>query len=284
MTDTLGQARRRYAEEVAGGTGCLDLVEAFACVPRERFLTPGPWTLIDSTLQPKPTPDGDPRHLYQNMVVAMDAAKSLNNGLPQFWAGLFAAVRPRPGDSVAHVGAGRGYYTAVLAELVTGGGRVRAFEYEPALATAAAQALADRPTVEVFSGDAHTLMDGMFDVIVASCGLDTVPVDWVGRLNDGGRLLIPLTATSTMDRIGAGAMLLVARRGQAFDAAFISPTWIYHDQAGRSAVSTSRLAEAFARPRTGGPGSLPSVRRLWLNGSPDASCWLAGDGWWLSTA
>jgi len=26
------------------------------------------------------------------------------------------------------------------------------------------------------------------------------------------------------------------------------------------------------------------VRSLHLDGSPDDSCWFAGDGWWLSTA
>ena len=39
------------------------------------------------------------------------------------------------------------------------------------------------------------LARGPADVIVASCGLDHVPLRWVRLLNDGGRLMIPLTTT-----------------------------------------------------------------------------------------
>ena len=42
----------------------------------------------------------------------------------------------RPGDHVVHVGAGSGYYTAMLALLVEPGGRVDAFEVHEGLAEA----------------------------------------------------------------------------------------------------------------------------------------------------
>jgi protein-L-isoaspartate(D-aspartate) O-methyltransferase len=182
-----------------------------------------------------------------------------------------------------HVGAGGGYYTAILAELVGAQGWVSGIEYEPDLAAAAAGALADRPNVEILAGDAHTLVDGPADIIVASCGFDTVPPDWARLLNDGGRLMLPLTTASTLPGIGAGAVLLVTRRGEAFDAEFVSGTMIYDDKGGRTAAAGQQIAAAL-RPAAPDSWSLPNVASLRLAGDPDDTCWLAGDGWWLSTA
>jgi protein-L-isoaspartate(D-aspartate) O-methyltransferase len=284
VAQTLKAVRRRYAEHIcalAEADG-PELIAAFAAVPRERFVGPGPWTIIGGTLQREPTPDADPRHLYRNVLIALDEAKQLNNGQPQFWATLFARLAPQPGERAIHVGAGGGYYTAILAELVAWNGWVTGIEYEPELAAAAAKALADRPNVEVLAGDAHALVEGPADIIVASCGFDAVPVTWVRLLRDGGRLLIPLTVPSAMPGIGLGAVLLVTRRGAAFDAEFVSGTMIYHDKAGRSDAAGQRLVAAFGYT-SGAPWTPPRIASLRLDGVPDATCWLAGEGWWLST-
>ncbi len=283
MSEALKTIRRAYAEHVCAlaETEQPDLIRAFATVPRERFVGPGPWTILTGPLQREVTPDADPRHLYRNVLIALDEAKSLNNGQPSFWAALFDRLRPQPGERVVHVGAGGGYYTAILAELVGWNGWVSGVEYEPELAAAAAQALADRPNVEVLAGDAHALVEGPADVIVASCGFDDIPLAWVRALNDGGRLMLPLTAGSPLPGIGAGAVLMVTRRGAAFDAAFVSGTMIYHDKAGRSDAAGQRLAAAY-RMSPGAAWTPPQVASLRLEGEPDETCWLAGDGWWLS--
>jgi protein-L-isoaspartate(D-aspartate) O-methyltransferase len=285
MAEPLKTVRRRYAEHVCAvaETEWPELVRAFATVPRERFCGPGPWTVFGAGLQREVTPDADPRHLCRNVLVALDDAKGLNNGQPSFWAALFDRLRPRPGERAVHVGAGGGYFTAILAELVGWNGWVTGIEYEPELAAAAARALADRPNVELLAGDAHALVEGEADVIVASCGFDAVPVAWAQALNDGGRLMLPLTAASALPGIGAGAVLLATRRGEAFEAEFVSGTMIYHDKSGRSGVAEDRLAAAFAY-RPGAAWSPPKIASLRLSGEPDDTCWLAGDGWWLSTA
>ena len=285
MTETLKAVRRRYAEHVCAlaESDRPELLNAFAAVPRERFAGPGPWTIISGTLQRETTPDADPRHLYRNVLIALDEAKQLNNGQPQFWATLFDRLAPQPGERAIHVGAGGGYYTAILAELVAWNGWVTGIEYEPELAAAAARNLADRPNVELLAGDAHALVEGPADIIVASCGFDAIPLTWVRLLNDGGRLMIPLTVGSSMRGIGAGAVLLVTRRGAAFDAEFVSGTFIYHDAAGRSEPAGQRLIAAFGYSSGQAP-SMPRIASLRLGGAPDDTCWLAGDGWWLSTA
>jgi protein-L-isoaspartate(D-aspartate) O-methyltransferase len=285
MSEPIAAVRRRYAEHVMAlaASEWPALERAFSVVPRERFVGPGPWTVIGGGLQRETTPDADPRHLYRNVLVVLDDAKGLNNGQPQFWATLFDRLRPAPGERAIHVGAGGGYYTAILAELVEWNGWVTGIEYEPELASAAARALADRPNVEVLQGDAHSLVAGPADIIVASCGFDAVPVAWVRALNDGGRLMLPLTAGSPLPGIGAGAVLLVTRRGEVFDAAFVSGTMIYHDKGGRSDEAGERLQAAYgAGPTWTAP--LPQVASLRLDTEPDETCWLAGDGWWLSEA
>jgi len=277
--------RRRYAEHVCAvaETEWPALVRAFSAVPRERFLGPGPWTILAEPMRREPTPDADPRHVYRNVLIALDEAKQLNNGQPSFWAALFDKLRPQAGERAIHVGAGGGYYTAILAELVGWNGWVTGIEYEPELAAAAAAALADRPNVEVLAGDAHALVEGPADVIVASCGFDAIPVGWVRALADGGRLMLPLTTASPLPGIGMGAVLLVTRRGEAFDAAFVSGTMIYHDKAGRSDAAGARLAQALSFT----PGAMwtpPKIAALRLTAEPDETAWLTGDGWWLSTA
>ena len=209
--DDVAALRRAYADDLAAAAPITyaPLKEAFAAVPRERFLGPPPWTIFGPGAQ-STAPATDIAEIYRNVLVSLDASKRLNNGEPRFWAYLFERVRPAAGERAIHVGAGTGYYSALIAEMVGRAGRVTAIEYEPDLAAKAGAILAPWPNVELLAGDGNALATGAADVIVASCGLDQVPAAWVRLLNDGGRLLVPLTAT--MDDWaggGWGANLLV---------------------------------------------------------------------------
>jgi protein-L-isoaspartate(D-aspartate) O-methyltransferase len=95
------------------------LIHALSEVPRERYLGPGPWQLYN--LQDGSywlTPDNNPRHLYHNVLVAIDARRKLNNGLPSALAYQIEALNLQPNDHVVHIGCGTGYYTAIMAQLV----------------------------------------------------------------------------------------------------------------------------------------------------------------------
>jgi protein-L-isoaspartate(D-aspartate) O-methyltransferase len=46
--------------------------------------------------------------------VALDAGKGINNGEPFLHASWIGAVSPKASDVISHVGAGTGYYTALL--------------------------------------------------------------------------------------------------------------------------------------------------------------------------
>ncbi len=284
MSTSLDRIRRDYAEAVAAAAGVSGgpIVDAFAAVPRERFLFPGPWSLPRPGVdQMEATPDDDPRHIYVDRLVSLDASKNLNNGVPSFWAGVFEHLSPQRGERAVHAGAGTGYYSAILAHLVGPSGSILAIEYEPELAAHAREAFSGQPNVEVMQGDALTLVHGVADVIVASAGLDNIPLAWVRLLNDGGRMLVPLTAPAPQfgEQIGGGGMLRVTRRGDVFDAKFVTGTFIYHFMGARSEAASERLSQAFR-----GASSPPEIASLRLDDHADDSAWLVGDGWWLSKA
>lgn len=54
------------------------------------------------------TPDTDPRWLYHDVLVAIDASRNLNNGMPSFWARNLERLDIARGERVLQVGAGTG--------------------------------------------------------------------------------------------------------------------------------------------------------------------------------
>src|SRR5580692_9564477 len=86
-------------------------------------------------------------YLYTDDVIGILPKRNLNNGKPLLHAALIAAAAPQPGEHVLHIGVG--YYTAILAELVSATGRVTAIEYDAELAARATANLAPTPHVRV---------------------------------------------------------------------------------------------------------------------------------------
>ena len=168
------------------------------------------------------TDDDDPRHVYHDVLIALDESRGINNGQPSLWAYLFDHLDLVPGEQVLHLGSGTGYYTAIIAELVGSDGRVTAVEIDATLAQKARAALADWAQVRVIHADgAHTSFEPV-DAIVASAGATHPVPSWLDALRPGGRLLFPMTT------LRAGAMLLVTRRKEdGFAARFSLPGWVH---------------------------------------------------------
>jgi len=115
--------REYYAEELRAVANLQSeaVVRAFAKVPREHFLGPGPWYVRSPGFEGYwTTQDADPKRLYHNILVAIDPNRQLNNGHPSFLASLIDRLEVKPVDHVIHVGCGTGYYTAIMAEVVGG--------------------------------------------------------------------------------------------------------------------------------------------------------------------
>ena len=102
---------------------------------------------------PSPARRG-PGRAPPGLVIALDSARGVNNGSPSLHAKLFEALAPKPGERIAHVGAGAGYYSAILAELVGPAGQVTAVEFDAALAESF---LSGRTTVRVICDDGAPL-------------------------------------------------------------------------------------------------------------------------------
>src|SRR5580700_2776853 len=117
--DDIGTARRRYAELI-GKTAQIRserMVRALSEVPREDYLGPGPWKIMRHIfpLKYEDTPDANPAHIYDDVLVALDYTRGLNNGLPSGLAKWIDAMDLAPGERVVHAGCGTGYYTALIA-------------------------------------------------------------------------------------------------------------------------------------------------------------------------
>jgi protein-L-isoaspartate(D-aspartate) O-methyltransferase len=278
MTDSLEEARRRYAEELrfTARVESRRVVGAFAAVPRERFVGPGPWQVKSPMNMAKywTTEDDDPRHVYHDVLIALDDVRGVNNGQPSLYAYLFDQLGVAANEHVLHLGCGTGYYTAIAAELARPAGRITAVEIDPSLAAKARDALAPWPQVTVTNTDgANTAFDPV-DVIIASAGATHPLQSWLDAMRLGGRLLFPMTTTRT----GPGAMLLVTHRGEdRFAARFVHRVGFIDFQGGRHEPTSRRLAAALSRD---GGAAVNSLRR---NRHPKTeTCWLHGNGWCLS--
>ncbi len=267
--------RHFYAQFVVNSAGSSDkrLIAAFAAVPREDFLGPGPWRVFTPVgyLQ---TISAEPYLLYQDVLVGIDAFQGVNNGQPSLHARCLAAVAPASGETVVHVGAGTGYYTAILANLVAPEGRVKAFEIDRDLAARARENLRSTSSVEVVAGSATEADLGACDVVYVSAGATHPPAAWLDALNVGGRLVLPLTPNS-----GFGCMLLITKRSPtAYSAAAFWRVRFIPCIGARDEKTSKSLASALERQ------SLDAVRSLRRGVEPDDTAWCVGDGWWLSTA
>jgi protein-L-isoaspartate(D-aspartate) O-methyltransferase len=268
--------RRFFASLISAQVGIPKesrLVQAFAATPRERFVGPGPWRMFTASGY-LDTPNDDPAFLYQDVTVALKPEAAINNGQPTLHALSLAAVAVKEGETIIHVGAGTGYYTAILAELTGLSGKVFAYEIDAELAEQAEKNLSGYPQVEVRSRSGAEDPLPECDVVYVSAGATDPSAVWLDALRPGGRLLFPLTPDK-----GYGGMLLVTR-GDAdrFSARFLCQALFIPCVGARDEESSRKLAEAFHR------GGFQKVRSLRRSGDPDGSCWVAGQGWWLSTS
>jgi protein-L-isoaspartate(D-aspartate) O-methyltransferase len=273
-TASIESARRFYAEELCRKNRISSpaILAAFATVPRERFVGPGPWS-IQSSGTSWFTEDSDPRQIYRDSLIVLDEAKHLNNGQPSLWASSLDLLDVRPGNHVLHLGCGTGYYTAILAELTGPQGKVIAIEIDEGLAVRAAVALAPWPQVAVVHADGALGPLEPADAIVVSAGATHPLPAWLAALKPEGKLLFPLTSTR-----GPGTMAYLTRKTAHSFSATLNGSVFFVDFAGaRDPSVSSELAIALKRDKGA------AVRSLRCDAhEKDESCWLHGDGWCFS--
>jgi protein-L-isoaspartate(D-aspartate) O-methyltransferase len=269
----IAEIRRVFARLMAAVSGSADprLERAFELVPREAFMGPGPWRIgvYQKYLE---TPDADPAYLYQNVVVALDADKGINNGEPFLHAIWIAAVSPKAGDTVCHIGAGTGYYTAVLSVLTLPGGAVHAFEIEEGLAEKARDNLRPFEGISVIAGDATKLPLPPSDLIYVNAGGVAPPPSWLKALRPQGRMIFPWRPSKEV-----GLAIIVSRRAKGFSVKPLMNSYFI------PCVGASEAGQCIKTPDE---REAWSVRSVWLSAErkPDETAVAICEHLWFSSA
>lgn len=272
--------RRAYAKQIMAAGGIIDrrMEAAFAAVRREDFLGRGPWPILRWDRGYVTTPTRDPVFLYADVLIGILPERNLNNGQPSFLAALIASAAPQPGEHAVHIGAGVGYYTAILAHLVGRRGRVTAIEFDAGLAARLTANFAEAGNVQVLQGDGARVPFDPADVILVNAGA-TQPADaWLYGLRDGGRLILPLTAHGFPNTdVRRGAVFRIVRRADDFLATRVSGVAIFPCAGMRDPDSEAALEAAFEK------GRAQEVTRLYHRDDvPEEDCWVRGQGWCLA--
>lgn len=267
------EIRAFYARLMAAASGSSDprLERAFETVPREAFVPPGPWQILFKNRYVE-TPSADPAYLYQDVLIALDAQKGINNGEPSLHAAWLGAVAPQSGEAVAHVGAGTGYYTAILSMLILPTGHVTAFEIDPSLAAKARRNLEPFEAVTVVNSDATREQFPASDVIYVNAGVAAPPALWLRALNPGGRMIFPWRPSKEV-----ALTLLVRAERNGFSVMPAMQSWFIPCVGASDEVMPTRVPGSLAEAR--------SIRSVWLvtDRSPDESAVAVYPDLWFSS-
>jgi protein-L-isoaspartate(D-aspartate) O-methyltransferase len=270
----LAEVKRFYGKLMAAAANSADprLEDVFAQVPREAFMPPGPWRIMVNNRYFE-TPSADPAYLYQNALVALDPDKGVNNGEPFLHAGWIGAVAPKPGETICHIGAGTGYYTAILAMLALPGGRVGAYEIDPDLAQKARDNLASFANVSVMQADATEVPLPASDVIYVNAGVVAPPLSWLKALTPNGRMIFPWRPTNDI-----GLALVVRRTNAGFAVKPLSSAWFI------PCVGASDAEESVKAPSAAEAWAARSIWPLANRASDETAVAIYREAWFSSAA
>ena len=272
------------------------IIEAFARVPRHRFLP-------DVPLEVAYTDDAIVTHDEGGVPTS-------SSSQPSLMARMLEQLAVGPGDRVLEVGAGTGYNAALLATL---GAAVTTVELQAAVADAARSNLAaagipladGRPvapgSVLVVTGDGAAPPPGRYDRVIVTAGCWSLPAALVDALDDGGVIVAPLRINGVELVLGLGRTDDVLRGQGAVPCGFMplrggdERPWRWQLGAGGVATADAdlgvegrgavdRLLAAPGRP-VGDPlelapdeHALSAVLWLGLQGDPVLSLVLPGHG------
>lgn len=183
---------------VARGISDRRVIEAFLRVPRHLFV---PKEYEDLAYQDSPLPIGSGQTISQPYIVAL----------------MLELLELREDHRVLEVGAGSGYQTALLAELVS---EVYSIERIPELLDEARERLRrlGYTNVFLFVGDGSKGLPEFapYDRIIVSACARRIYEAWIEELKDGGLIVLPLEDKRGQNLIRArkrGEKLIIENHG-----------------------------------------------------------------------
>jgi protein-L-isoaspartate(D-aspartate) O-methyltransferase len=184
MLDLARQRQQMIDIQVAGrGVRNPLVLEAMRRVPRERFVSPG---LEEFAYEDSPLPIEAGQTISQPYIVAL----------------MIEAAEVAPGERVLEIGTGSGYAAAVLSLIAD---QVYTIERHPELAELAKKRFRelgyDNIEVRVGDGTQGWPEAAPFDAILATAGGPRVPEPWREQLTIGGRLVMPVGETPSLQRL-----------------------------------------------------------------------------------
>jgi protein-L-isoaspartate(D-aspartate) O-methyltransferase len=177
------KARLKMVEEQIVARGIKDsrVIAAMKKVPRHLFVEEA---LQNQVYGDHPLPIGEKQTISQPYMVAL----------------MTEAMELKGKERVLEIGAGSGYQTAVLAELVQ---EVFSVERIRSLALRARKLLYElgyfNVEIKIFDGTYGWAEKGLFDAIMVTAGSPEIPRPLYDQLSMGGRLIIPVGDATTQD-------------------------------------------------------------------------------------
>jgi protein-L-isoaspartate(D-aspartate) O-methyltransferase len=235
------------------------VADAFLAVPRELFLAD---VVQGSGLAA----------VYHDeaIVIERDPVTGMplsSSSQPAIMALMLQMLDVRPGHRVIEIGAGTGYNAALLHRLVEPEGMVATIDIEPDLAARAAAALAALGArVQVVVADGRLGLPGAapVDRIEVTASSDEIPRAWYDQLRSGGKLVVPLRLSATLEsthavtafqKVPGGFDSLAVTPGGFMPlrrpAAGEEPDHVPHLSLERDAVSELRIAVRYATEAAG---------------------------------
>jgi len=158
----------------------VPIINAFRIIDRKEFVR-----------------DEDKEYSYANYPLSIGFGQTISQ--PLTVAFMLELLAPKLGEKILDIGAGSGWQTALLAQIVGDQGKIIAIERIPELKIFAEKNVSkfgfiEKGIVKIIAGDGSKgyETDAPFDKIIAAAASENIPESWKKQLKIGGLIVAPV--------------------------------------------------------------------------------------------